>query len=303
MMIDIDQLNRASGIEGAVEFDVHSNGLVRAKLTSSYGKGEVMLHGAHVTRFVPGRGDDVLWMSEKSWFESHKPIRGGVPICFPWFGPKEDNPDAPAHGFARLMDWSVIGTQTLDDQRVRLVLALEDNEQTRDMWNHTFKLTYSVTVGETLELSLKVSNTDAKPMRFTEALHTYLSVGDVKRVSILGVEDTEFVDKVKGSERAKSSHEPITFTAETDRVYLNTSSECVLVDPVGKRRIVIAKSGSMSTVVWNPWVDKARRMVDFGDEEWPGMACVETANAMENAVSLAPGEDHEISTRITVTGL
>lgn len=299
-MATIEQLQQKFGIPGAVEFGLHPSGLTQATVSKDGHSAVVMLHGAHVVSYRGPDGDDILWMSRQSWFENGKPIRGGVPICFPWFGPKADDARAPGHGFARLLEWQVALATTLDDGRVRLVLVLMDNQHTRRLWNHQFRLAFGATIGGgALELRLSVANTGKEPLEFTEALHTYVSVGDVRKVSIGGLERTEYVDKVSQPPWNMSGDKPIMFTGETDRVYLNTQNECILDDPVLNRRIAVAKTGSKSTVIWTPWIDKAKRMEDFGDDEWTSMVCIETANALENTVKVSPGAFHEMAAVIS----
>jgi glucose-6-phosphate 1-epimerase len=251
------------------------------------------LHGAHVTHFQPAGHQPVLWMSKSSLFEPNKPIRGGVPICFPWFGPREGDPKSPAHGFARLREWSVesIKKQSNGDATVTLVLDAPEG----------FALQYAVTVGKTLEMRLDVQNRSAQTVKFEEALHTYLAVGDIKQVTVGGLSPgLKYIDKVGGMNTREQGDPVIRFTGETDRVYLDTTSTCVVNDPVMRRKIEIAKSGSNATVVWNPWINKAKAMPDFGDDEWPGMVCIETVNASKNAVELAAGATHSMTAKVRV---
>jgi len=294
------QLAERFGIEAAVDFRAGPGGLTEAVLTAPSGSATVTLHGAHVTGFTPARAEPVLWMSRKSWFQPGKPIRGGVPVCFPWFAGSGPKPDSPHHGFARLMEWQVEATGTHPDGRVFLALVLRADERTRAYWPGRFELRYVVTVGRRLSLSLQTRNLGSEAFTMTCALHSYFAVGDVRQVSIHGLAGTEYIDTVGPPERKRQGPDPIRFECETDRTYLNTTATCILEDPVLARRITVAKSGSASTVVWNPWSDKAARMEDYADDEWPGMVCIETANVGENAVTLAPGRSHELEARISV---
>lgn len=292
------------GIAGLVRFEPGSNGLVRAVLTTGGAGGaggaeaHVYLHGAHVSHFQPAGQRPVLFLSQSSHFEAGKPIRGGVPICFPWFGPKADDPKAAMHGFARDRQWKFKTVERLPDGSVSLVLVLKWSAATQQLWPHRFSATHTVTLdarGDTLSMELACKNLDVAdlpPLKIEEALHTYLAVGDIRQVRITGLENTEYIDKVDAFARKRQGSEPITFTGETDRVFLNTTSACVVHDPAWGRRIHIEKSGSNTTVVWNPWINKAKAMADFGDDEWPGMVCVETANAADNAVMLKPRQSH-----------
>ena len=277
-----------------------SGGLPRLTIDSRAAIAEIYLHGAHVTRWQPRHAaHPVLWMSGRSLFEPGKPIRGGVPICFPWFGPNRDHPGAPAHGFARLADWTLDAVSESADGSVLAALTLT-GEHLSPFWPFRFQATMRVSVGATLSMELKVENQDQVAFTFEEALHTYLTVGDVSRIEISGLQDTTYRDKVGGMAERRQGAEPIRFTGETDRVYLATAAACTIDDPQLQRRIVVEKQGSLSTVVWNPWVAKAQAMPDFGDDEWPGMVCVETANVGAAPVQLAPGGRHRMVATISV---
>lgn len=287
----LDILNHRFGIDGQLRFSAGQGGLPRAVITAPGGTGELYLHGAHLTAWKPTDAEPVLWMSQNSAFAEGKPIRGGVPICFPWFGPKPDDPDAPAHGLARLRPWDVAATTTEDG---RVTLALQTRIET---WDATF----TVTFGPSLAMTLSFTNTAGEPQTAAAALHTYFAVSDARQVSITGLENTDYLDKVGGAiRRQNQGDEPVGFTAETDRVYVETDAACVLHDPGHGRRIIIGKAGSHSTVVWNPWIDKAARMPDFGDDEWTGMCCIETAAVADDAVTLEPGATHELGATISV---
>ena len=290
----IDQLQRFT-IPGALKFERGEGGLIRAAITTPQADAHVYLHGAHVTHYHPHQQAPLLFMSSKSLFEDGKPIRGGVPVCFPWFGPKKDDPSAPAHGFARLREWTVESSAKADDGSVQLVLALASDEATRKWWLHDFRAKLTVTVGAELRMALEVQNTGSEPLTFEEALHTYFAVGDVRRVSVEGLEATDYLDKVGGLTKRNQGPNAVTFTGETDRIYLNTRATCVAHDPAGGRNISVAKDGSNATVVWNPWIAKAKAMPDFGDDEWPGMLCIETVNVGDFAVTVQPGQGHTMT--------
>jgi glucose-6-phosphate 1-epimerase len=273
-------------------------------IVNRHARARIYLHGAHVASFRPTGEGEILWMSARSSFAAGKPIRGGVPICFPWFGPHAERADLPVHGLVRTLPWSLAAAEDLPDGGTRVRLTLGASAETRALWPHDFELAYTVTVGATLGLALDVRNIEGRnvetaPFAFEEALHTYFDVADVRRCSIRGLEGARYRDKVGGGDDHAQAG-AITFDGETDRVYRATTATCVVEDAVQGRRIVVDKSGSRTTVVWNPWVAKAARMPDFGDHEWPGMVCVETANAGTERISLAPGASHLMSARIGV---
>lgn len=277
-------------------------GLPRLVVANALGTAEVYFQGAHVSAWRPeGQDTPVLWMSRQSAFETGKPLRGGVPICFPWFGAHARDASAPAHGFARVRPWTLVGAR---EDAAGTLLELElSGEALSPAWPFAFRAVHRIHVGTALRLELEVGNPGAAPFTFEEALHTYLAVDDVRNVSLDGLEETEYLDKVAGFGRRHQPRGPVRITGETDRIYLDTEAACVLRDPGRWRRITIAKQGSRATVVWNPWVAKARAMPDFGDDEWPEMICVETGNVNAHAVTLPPGGRHTMMASIEADAL
>ena len=283
MATDLSALRSRCCIAGVVSIDNDAHGLPRVTVTAPGASAHVYLHGAHVTHYQPRRAAPVLFLSGQGHFAPDKPIRGGVPVIFPWFGPHPSDAGKPAHGWARTQPWTLRNVTEGADGRVGLTLTLGQIDD--------FALTYRVRVGPELRLELEVQNVGHAPLKFEEALHTYLAVSDVRQVRVEGLHGRDYLDKVDAMKRKTQSGE-ITITGETDRVYLDTPDAVTVHDAPGKRRVTVAKEGSASTVVWNPWVEKAKRMPDFGDDEWPRMLCIETANVAENAVTVAPGRRH-----------
>ena len=295
---DLRQLQDSFGIPGVATVEAGQGGLVRVHVTGRAAEAHIYLHGAHVTHYQPRGKAPVLFMSKESLFQPGKAIRGGVPLIFPWFGAKADDPKAPQHGFARAQPWTLHSIDH-DGDAVTVTLALGPGEVSRKSWPFDFDARYTVTVGPALEMTLEVRNTGQQPFTYEEALHTYLTVGDVRRCEIVGLEGRAFIDKVDKLQR-KTQRGPVTITGETDRVYLDTPDTVTVHDPALGRRLTVSKEGSASTVVWNPWTEKAKAMADFGDDEWPAMVCVETANAAENVVKLAPGGRHVMKAVVRV---
>ena len=287
----------------SVQQTLGRNGLPRVAVTTPRATAEVYLHGAHVTAWQPAGAAPVIWVSRDSQYQADKPIRGGVPVCFPWFAAHATDASAPMHGFARLRTWTLESADQRDGE-VHLTFGLADDETSRrSAWPHRFRASYRVVIGDRLGLALDVFNTGDSPFTFEAALHTYFSVGDIRQVGVTGLAGTDYLDKVDGFARKREGDAPIRFAGETDRVYLETESTCTIHDPGLRRRIAIAKTGSRSTIVWNPWVDKARAMPDFGDDEWPSMLCIETANVRDAAVSVEPGSHHTMTAVIALDAL
>ncbi len=294
----IEELNERFGTAGRIEFAKGRGGLTKIVMSGDGGEGEVMLHGAHVTHFQPRREKPVLWVSKRSRFEHGRPIRGGVPVCWGWFALNGPRDDSPLHGFARLMEWEVESSGTDDEGDPRVTLLLRSNDETRKFWEVEFELRHTVTVGSSLMMSLESRNVASEPMEITEALHSYFAVSDIRNVKLYGLEGAEYLNKAARGRRDRRGDEPITFSGENDGVFVNSTSTCILDDPGMGRRIKVSKSGSHTTVIWNPWTEKARTLPDFGDGEWPQMLCIETANAHDNRIRIAPGDSHTICARI-----
>ena len=254
----------------------------------------VAVQGAHVTHWQPRGTEPVLFMSPRSVWAPGRALRGGVPICFPWFAARAGDPSAPAHGFARIRDWRLA-----DRRDAALVFELESDDATRRLWPHDFRLRFHVTVGAALHLALEVTNSSRSAFTCETALHTYLRVGDVGAATVTGLEGAVYVDKAAGGLRRRAGPEPLRFDGEVDRVFLHTTATCVVDDPVLRRRLVVAKTGSATTVVWNPGSERAAALPDLGPDAWRTMVCVETANAADDRLTLAPGAVHRLSATLT----
>ena len=289
-------------IPGLLNLQPGDGGLTKAVVNSPLCSGEIYLHGAHVTHWQPSGMEPVLFMSGQSKFAPGKAIRGGVPICFPWFGNLEGRDTAPAHGFARTSNWTVQSTNANDEGSVTIAMELAAAADPKSFWPHAFRATHRVTFGSTLKMEFSVFHTGGEPFLFEEAMHSYFHVGDVREVSVTGLAGTTYLDKTNAGEEILQGVSPVRILAETDRVYLDTTAACVIDDRKLQRKITILKTGSSSTVVWNPWIAKAKAMVDFGDDEWPSMLCIETCNVGRSAIKLGPGESHTMVAEILVAG-
>ncbi len=300
---DPTSLQQRFGRGDAIRFDHGPGGLTRLRLSTPTANLEMLLHGAHVLQYQLLGQEPLLFLSRCSEYSPGKPVRGGVPICLPWFGGEHDDPRAPMHGLARTRPWQVVAIESVDEQTLQASFALTSDEAGRAFYPHDYEARFTVRVGPALHMALRMRNTGDSPLRFSEALHTYLRVGDIHRVTLRGLEGAEYLDKTAGFERRPQGDQPVTFSGETDRVYLHTRAACVVEDPALRRRIVIDKSGSDATVVWNPWRQRAAAMADFDDDGWRTMVCVETANAAEHAVTLPPGAEHEMTATLRVERL
>jgi|HubBroStandDraft_6_1064221.scaffolds.fasta_scaffold04791_2 glucose-6-phosphate 1-epimerase len=297
----ISELDRRFGIPGIAHVLEGNGGLPKVGITSSTSVGEMYLHGAHVTSWRPAGAEEVLFLSSKSRWQDGAAIRGGVPICFPWFGDKADDPTAPAHGFVRTKSWQ-LDAIALSGDGVTVTMFTSSNEGTKQWWPADFCLTYRATFGNELSLELELHNRGTTPLRFEEALHSYHRVRDVRIARLAGLDGIRYVDKTD-SYREKNQQGDIVVTGETDRVYLNTKTSVALEDPVLRRRLQVTKENSLTTVVWNPWADKANKMSDLGHNEWTQMLCIETSNVLGFTVRVAPGQRHCMKATVSIGAL
>jgi glucose-6-phosphate 1-epimerase len=294
----LDTLNRRFGIPGQVSFKPGPGGMDAVEVSNAEASATILLQGAHLIAWTPKGEAPVIWTSPEAKFAPGKSVRGGVPVCWPWFGPHATRPDFPAHGFARTVMWEPIGVEALPEG-TWLAFRLVANEATRAMWPHPTELVLQMVVGRTLDMDLATWNRGDTPVTIGDALHTYFAVGDVRFIKIHGLHMVEYLDKVDGNTR-KTQLGPVIIRGEVDRIYLNTPDACVIEDPKLARRIRIVKENSRSTVVWNPWIEKAAKLGDLGPEGHLHMVCVESANAAEDVVTLAPGAEHHLWVRYSV---
>jgi len=290
-----DELNTRFGLTGQLSFRADPGGLLFADIDNAQGMATLCLQGAHVTTWRPrDQAEPVVWVSTAARYAPGKSIRGGVPICWPWFGPHRSEAGFPGHGFARTVPWVVTRTAALPGGETEIALMLIENEQARLQWPHQTRAELVVVVGASLKLTLVTANLGDSPVEIGEALHTYFQIGDIADIAISGLDGCEYVDKVGGTTR-RTQAGAVTCGGEVDRVYVNTEGSCAIEDQRLKRRIIVAKSGSRSTVVWTPWSEKAEKMGDFGQDGWRRMVCVESANALDNVVSVPAGQTHRMA--------
>ena len=301
-MATATNLNQRFGIDGVITFSERPNGFVVLEVNNAHASATVAMQGAHLMSFQPKGEQPLIWISPEAKLAAGKSIRGGVPVCWPWFGPHESKGALPAHGFARTVPWRLNQAHLLPGGETRLEFELISSPLSRSQWPQPCTVRNIITIGKSLRHELVTTNLDSKPMLIGEALHTYFQVGDLRKVTVSGLQGCEYLDKVNAFARLKQIG-PVGFGGEVDRIYLNPPSRCEIRDPTLQRRIVIRASGSRSTVVWNPWIEKAAQMGDLGPEGYLNMLCVETANAAEDTVTLAPGAQHRMVANYAIAAL
>lgn len=287
-------------LEPHLTLTTDTNGLSYINIDNDLATAKIALQGGHLMHWQPKKEKHpVLWLSSKARYEEGRSIRGGVPICWPWFGAHTTDSTLCPHGFARVILWELVSTETLAKGATRLVLHMLETEETRRQLSYPYMLTMTITIGATLKIDLSTENQADHPFMIGEAFHAYFNVSDIEKVKVKGLDDTLYSDKVYKYERRMQSGD-IEFKSEFDRVYLNTGSDCKIEDLGLNRTIRVAKSKSLSTIIWNPWEEKAAQMSDMGENEWRNMICVETANALDNVVVISPGKTHTMSVEYSV---
>jgi glucose-6-phosphate 1-epimerase len=295
------EVDRRFGIADLAHVVEGQGGLPKVRITSPEVAAEMYLHGAHVTSWKPTGTEEVFFVSRQSRWEHGRAIRGGVPVCFPWFANNVDDQHLPAHGLVRTKAWE-LESIVQSDGAIAVTMFTESDAETRRSWPADFRLFLRVRFGSTLSLELVVSNTGTTPVRFEEALHSYYRVHGVGDARVLGLDTTTYLDKTD-SNLQKVQQGDLTIVSETDRVFLNTSGAVDVADTALRRRIRTGKDQSLTTVVWNPWAKKAQALSDLADDEWTEFVCVEPSNVSPFAVQLEPGQQHTMRSVITVSPL
>jgi len=286
----IETLNQRYAIADVLTFQAGMDNQPIATIHNDNATAEISLYGGHVLSYKPhGETADVIFLSNLATCAKGKAIRGGIPICWPWFGADPDGLGRPNHGFVRNRPWQLIAAEVIDCGTTRLTLGLSDTEETRVLWPHSFDLSIVMTIGAAFGVELMTRNTGNTTFSLTQALHTYFTVGDIQRVRVRGLEGTYYLDKVDRDTR-KLQTGAIAVTGEMDRIYLDVPADLTIDDPALDRLIHITSHGNSTAVVWNPWIEKAAAMSDFGNSEYQTMICVETTNAATDVVELAPGD-------------
>ncbi|MEK7953560.1 D-hexose-6-phosphate mutarotase [Luteolibacter soli] len=259
-------------------------------------RARVALHGAHVMEWQPAGHAPVLYCSPETVLREGKAIRGGIPICWPWFNAHPTDPSKPAHGIARTRFWELTDSQD-GGESVELRFELRSDEKARAIWDQEFHAIVEIRLGAELQVSLISHNTGSTAFRETGALHTYLAVDDIANVKVAGLEGLAFVETAGGKRENGMQEGEVRIEGEVDRIYASTSTATLRN---GARTIRVHKHGSASTIVWNPGPEKAAKLGDMPAEDFRRFVCVETANAPGAEITVAPGERHVLRTRIAL---
>ncbi|WP_122760856.1 D-hexose-6-phosphate mutarotase [Pseudomonas viridiflava] len=274
-----------------------------------HGEAELLVaqQGAHILSYQVAGQPPLVWLNEEAAFKKGKAIRAGMPICWPWFGSLERNPQsvqamrdssepAKAHGEVRALDWQLLGIGA-DGDALLVEFVLPEAEGHLPGWPHNVALKLSIRLDHALNVSLVSYNCGAEPVTFSQALHTYFAVSDVRQVSIEGLDGLRYIETLANWEEREQTGD-LTFTGETDRIYQDTPGVLSIIDPEWQRRIHIRSTGSKSAILWNPWIEKTGTFTDMAADGWQRMVCVETANVLDDVVTLAPDQMHVLGVSI-----
>jgi glucose-6-phosphate 1-epimerase len=292
--MNIDQLNRAYGIPGQLKFIEGKGEFPFILISNRSATALISIYAGQVLSFQPvDEDEDLLFLSQKAYYDEGKSIRGGIPVCWPWFGDAPSNTTGPIHGFVRKRLWEVSGTEAVTDSETRIKLGLIRSDNSETWWPQAFALELVISVGASLTLELITRNTGNKAFSITEAFHTYFLVGNIKQVKVLGLEDTPYLDKLDKFLQ-KSQAGPVTVSGEIDRIYTDAKNELVIDDPAFDRLIRISSAGSKTAVVWNPWIDTSLETHDLENNDYKRFLCVETGNVAHHVVHIPPGGESSL---------
>ncbi len=296
------QLNQQFGIKDQLQFSLGDNGFVMIDISNQYAKARISTYAGQIVSYQPnGATEDLFFLSDKVQYQEGKAIRGGVPICWPWFGDDTSGFERPPHGFVRNQQWDVLSTEMLEDGRTSVVLVTADSDMTRELWHYEFNLELQLLIGSTLEMKLKTKNTGKQFFTITQALHTYFKVSDVSNVLIKGLDGKPYIDKLD-SFAVKQQADDILVSQEIDRIYQKSPKQISLTDSGFNRTITISSSGSDTTIVWNPWSTSVSKIADLNLDSYRNFVCVETANVFTDSLTIIPaGREHVVTTVFSIS--
>lgn len=300
--MSIESLRDAFDDVEGVAFKENAAGFPLVEINNAKAKATLSLYGGQLLSFQPHDEEELLFVSENAYYAEGKAVKGGVPICWPWFGSDPQNKGRAAHGFVRNRLWELRDIEALSDGDTSVVLRMTDTEATQEIWPEVFDLSLNITIGKAVTLAMTTSNRGSRPFTLTQALHTYFSVGEIESVEVQGLEGTQYIDKsTAGDDEIKLQQGAVRVESEVDRIYLDTPSALRIVDNAKSRVIQISTSGSASCVVWNPWLEIAAAMGDLRDNDYQQFVCVETTNAADDQVIVETGDSVTISATYSIT--
>ena len=298
--MNIEQLNADYGIADKVKFVEGEGGFPLIEINNEHARATISVYAGQVLSFTPANQTEVMFLSSQAYRQAGKAIKGGAPICWPWFGPDPEDKGRPNHGFVRNRLWQMRDVVSTQDGATQVTMGLVDTAEIRKIWDYSFDLAIAITVGKVLTIELITRNTGEQSFAITQALHSYFKVGDIDRVTVLGLADRTYIDKVDEGKQKTQAGE-ITFSGECDRIYLDVPAELAIEDRELNRKIEITATNSKTAIVWNPGAKISASMADLGDRDYVNFVCVETANAADEVITVAAGETYKMTARYAVS--
>lgn len=290
--MNVIELNENYAIPGTLRFLQWGDAIPLVAVHNQNARALISLFGGQVLSYKPTHAsDDLLFLSRNALMQGKKAIRGGIPVCWPWFGADPEEQNRPSHGFARTSLWELANTESCSDDCTRIALRLPDYPDNRILWPHAHELEFIITIGNELTLELITRNTGEKPLTISQAMHAYFFIGDIEQVQILGLEDHHYLDKLtQGQQKLQCG--AVTVAEEVDRIYTGVKSPLIIDDPLLKRQIRVSADGSETMIVWNPWRENSDRMTDLNTNGYQSFICVEAGNADADSRTVASGSEH-----------
>ncbi|MBQ4834056.1 D-hexose-6-phosphate mutarotase [Pseudoalteromonas sp. MMG010] len=276
----------------AVSIERLASGLEYINVESDLCSAKIFLQGAHISEFIPKGNKPLLWVSSDETFEQGTSIRGGIPVCWPWFG-NHENSEFPAHGFARTSVWQADEVHESNNE-ISVSLKLPMRQVDTTLWPHQSSLKIEFVLSNTLTVHLTTTNLSAQAFSYTQALHSYFPTSAISDTQVEGLQGAQFIEFNEGPFK---QNDVVTFARETDQVYTHAAPEQLIHTPEGI--IKVGRENSTSCVLWNPWIDKAQRLSHFADDEYQYMVCLEAANVLSDTVTLEPKQSHTLTTTIS----
>lgn len=297
--MNIEKLNADYGIADKVKFVEGQGNFPLIKISNEYAEATISVYAGQVLSFKPIGQTEMMFVSSQAYYQTGKAIKGGTPICWPWFGPDPEGKGRASHGFVRDRLWQVRDVVSTQDGATQVTMGLVDNSETRAIWNYSFDFSVMITIGKVLKITLVTRNTGSESFSITQALHTYFKIGDINQVTVLGLENKAYIDKVdRGQQKTQSG--AITFSGECDRIYLDVPAQLAIDDRALNRQITVTATNSKTAIVWNPGADISAKMVDLGDRDYENFVCVETANAADEVITVLAGAQYQIAAQYAV---
>jgi len=298
--MDIEQLNTDFGIEGQLKFIRGYGGLPFIEINNKSATALISIYAAQVLSYQPIEAEeDLLFLSEQSCYEPGKAIRGGIPICWPWFGPDTQDVEGLSHGFVRNDYWAVVDVSALSAFETKVTLNFTPSNLRDTPWPYKYALELEISIGNELGLELLTRNLGDQVFTITQAFHSYFKVGNICQVNILGLEGSEYLDKCD-EDSQKYQTELLTINTEVDRIYNGFENTLIIEDAALKRRIEIRSSSHKSTVVWNPWLIRSKELEDLAAEDYQSFLCLETGNIGSNHIELLPYSEYRFCSQFKI---